>query len=142
MLQPSRKPDDNDDMSTFNFDMSQAPMIVVEYPDSFLIEDYYTLFARYRDLCAQHERIAWVIDFRRFNPVTAPPEFRKQAAACFAESREVLIRSTVCEARVVDNLAARSVLIAFDWLTGTKWPTKNVGHREAAERWCRDQLLR
>lgn len=129
-------------MATFTFDLSQTPLIVAEYPDDVGVGDYYALFARYRELCAQHHRIAWVVDFRRFNPLKATPEMRKMAAECFAESRDALMRSTVCEARVVDNLTARSVLIAFDWLTGTKWPTKNFSTREAAERWCREQLLR
>lgn len=129
-------------MSVFSFDTSQMPLVVVEYPDNVAVGDYYALFARYRELCALHQRIAWVVDFRRFNPLTATPEMRKKAAECFAASRDVLQRSTVCEARVVDNLTARGVLIGFDWLTGTKWPTKNFGTREAAERWCREQLTR
>jgi hypothetical protein len=127
-------------MAAFTFDLSQTPLIVVEYPDDVRAHDYDVLFAQYRVLCDAHQRIAWIVDFRRVNPLSATPELRKKAADCFAESRDVLQRSTVCEARVVDNLAARAVLIAFDWLTGTKWPTKNFGTRAAAERWCREQL--
>jgi hypothetical protein len=137
-----RKPADNRGLAGFTFDLSQVPLIIVDYPDTVGMGDYYALFARYRELCAQHQRVAWLVDFRRFNPLGGTPELRKQAAECFAESRDAIMRSTVCEARVVDNLAARSVLIAFDWLTGTKWPTKNFSTREAAERWCREQLLR
>jgi hypothetical protein len=127
-------------MSDFHIDLSQAPLIVVEYPD--VVDETYfrALFGRYRELCGQYNRIAWLIDFRHYNPIGAPPAVRKKAADCFAESRDVLLRSTVCEARVVNNIATRAVAIAFDTLTGTKWPTKNFGTREAAERWCREQL--
>lgn len=127
-------------MSDFRFDLSQVPLIVVEYPDT-IDETYYrALFSRYRELCGMYDRIAWLIDFRRYNPIGATTAMKKKAAECFAESRDVLLRSTVCEARVVDNIAARAVAIAFDTLTGTKWPTKNFGTRDAAERWAREQL--
>ncbi len=54
---------------------------------------------------------------------------RKAAAACFATHKDVLLRSTVGEARIVESTAARGVLIGFDWLTGTKWRTRNFAKR-------------
>jgi hypothetical protein len=129
-------------MSAFKFDLSQAPLIVVEYPEDVEVTYYRTLFSRYRELCAIHPRIAWIVDTHLTNPLRATPEMRRMAAACFAESRDVLMRSTVCEARIVPNIATRSVVIAFDALTGTKWPTKNFGTRDAAERWCREQMAK
>lgn len=129
-------------MSRFTFDVSALPLIVVGYPDNVTVDDYYGLFEEYRALCAVHPRIAWLIDFRRFNPLSGTVELRKAAAACFAASKDVLLKSTVCEARLVESTAARGVLIGFDWLTGTKWPTRNFGKRDSAERWCNEQLLR
>jgi hypothetical protein len=129
-------------MSGFRFDLSQVPLVVVEYPDT-IDETYYrVLFARYRELCAIHPRIAWLIDTQRTNPIVVTPRLRRVTAECFAESREALMRSTVCEARVVPNIAVRAVVVAFDTVTGTKWPTKNFSTRDAAERWCREQLAR
>jgi len=129
-------------MRHFEIDDTAAPLIVVSYPDHVTVEDYHGLFERYRALCGVHARIAWLVDFRRFNPLSGTAELRKAAAACFAASKDVLLKSTVCEARIVENTAARGVLIGFDWLTGTKWPTRNFGKRDSAERWCHEQLLR
>ncbi|HEY1098550.1 MAG TPA: hypothetical protein VGF99_06465 [Myxococcota bacterium] len=129
-------------MAEFQLDLSGLPVVVVGYPDRVSVDEYRALFTRYRDLCREHSRIAWLIDFRRYNPVLVTPDVRRAAADCFAEFKEDLLRSTVCEARVVDSVAARGVLIGFDWLTGTKWPTKNFGRRESAERWCADMLAR
>ena len=129
-------------MAEFAIDVSRLPLVVIDYPDEFTIDDYRAVFLRYRALSLAHPRIAWLVDFRGFNPLLASPELRKAAAVCFAESKDVLMKVSVCEARVVDSVAARGVLIGFDWLTGTKWPTKNFGRFEAAERWCLEELAR
>ena len=129
-------------MYPFAIDDTAAPLIVVSYPDHVSVNDYYGLFERYRVLCGQHARITWLIDLRRFNPLSGTPEMRRTAATCFAAAKEVLLKSTVCEARIVEGTAARRMLIGFDWLTGTKWPTRNFGRRDSAQRWCSEQLLR
>ena len=103
---------------------------------------YRNLFDRYCELAAVHSRIAWIIDFRPFDPLASSPENRRAAADCFVEARDALQKNTVCEARVVDNSAARSALIGFDWLTGITWPTRNFAHRHSAERWCLEELAR
>ncbi|MCA9640430.1 MAG: hypothetical protein KC492_07020, partial [Myxococcales bacterium] len=109
----------------FAVDSRNAPLVVVSFPASLSVEHYRRLFEHYAELAEKHSRIAWLIEFRAFDPVTAPAAVRRASAEIFAEYRDQLMRSTVCEARVVENTLSRGVLTAFDWLTGSKWPTRN-----------------
>jgi hypothetical protein len=123
-----------------DIDSSRLPVVLVTFPEAFSHDEYVALFERYAELCRQHDRIAWVIDFQRFDPVRAPQDLRRAAADVFATYKSQLIRSTVCEARVVQNTASRGILTAFDWLTGKKWPTQNFATRAAAECWAAERL--
>jgi hypothetical protein len=121
-------------------DETRAPLILVTYPDQPTPDDMRELFAQYADLSRRHEKVAYLIDFRAFNPISAPASHRKVAADLFAEYRAVLQASTVCEARVVESGFARGVLTAFDWLTGAKWPCANFGTMQRAEAWIESHL--
>jgi hypothetical protein len=121
-------------------DDSGLPVVVVTFPPEVTADEYVQLFERYKALCAKYEHIAWLIDFQQFDPVTAPQAVRRAASEVFARYRDVLLQSTVCEARVVQNTASRGILTAFDWLTGKKWPLGNFATREAADRWIAERL--
>jgi hypothetical protein len=123
-------------------DASRVPLIVVTYPDACTLEDYEQLFERYAALAKQHKRLAWLIDFSRHNPVTAPAALRQGAARIFEQHRATLTRVSVCESRIVQNPLARGVLIAFDWLTPNKWPCGNFASRAEAEAFCQKHLAR
>lgn len=130
------------DLSGFRIDESGAPVIRVTFPDVVTLPAYERLFDEYMRLCDLYPRVAWLIDMRTFNPVTAPAPIRKAAADVFARSRDRLVQSTVCEARVVESAGVRGVLMAFDWLTGSKWPVRNVATVKDAEVWVAEQLRR
>ena len=130
------------DLTTFRIDESDAPVIRVIFPDVVTLPAYERLFDEYMRLCDLHWRVGWLIDMRTFNPVMAPAPIRKAAADVFARSRDKLLQSTVCEARVVGSAGVRGVLMAFDWLTGSKWPVKNVATVKDAELWIGEQLRR
>lgn len=126
----------------FVVDARDCPLIVVTYPDSVDLEAYETLFKEYARLAAAHDRLAWLIDFRAFNPITAPARVRYASAEVFARYRERLLPSTLCEARIVESMLARGVLTAFDWITGGKWPTENFKCQEDAMRWIKSWQIR
>jgi len=126
----------------FEIDASKLPVVVVTFPPTVSAEAYQELFAQYGELSRKHPRMAWLIDFQSFNPVSAPAPVRRAAADCFSHYRAQLIPVSICEARVVQSLGARGVLTAFDWLTGAKWPTRNFESRLEAERWIDLQIVR
>ena len=124
----------------FVVDSRAAPLVVVTYPEQASAGDYEALFAHYAELCRSHRQIAWLIEFRAFDPVTASAAVRQRSADVFARYRDRLRRSTVCEARVVDSAASRGVLTAFDWLTGAKWPTRQFSSYGEAAVWINGLL--
>ncbi|APR87730.1 hypothetical protein A7982_13079 [Minicystis rosea] len=127
-------------MHDFRIDESSWPLVVVTYPEATTGSQYRALFERYVELSKRGDKIGYLIDMRKFNPITAPAALRKIAADTFAEHRDVLVRATICEARVVESPVTRGVLTAFDWLTGQKWPCHNFTSMDEAERWVRARL--
>ncbi|MEC7521537.1 MAG: hypothetical protein VYE22_16780 [Myxococcota bacterium] len=121
-------------------DSSQRPIVLVRYPPSFDATSYRKLFEHYAELAAEGRPIAWLVDFTAFNPVTASASLRKEAAVVFEEYLDVLEPVSICEARVVASGVARGILTAFDWLTGSKWPTVNVSSFEEAHAFIDDHL--
>lgn len=127
-------------MDDLRVDESQWPLVVVTFPPSITIEGYRALFQQYVAMSRRGDKIGYLIDMRKFNPLTAPAAHRKAAADTFAENRDVLVKATVCEARVVGNSLTSGVLTAFDWLTGQKWPCANFTSMTEAERWVSARL--
>jgi hypothetical protein len=123
-------------------DDSRAPVIVVTYPDAPTIDDFRAAFEKYRAISERHPRVAYLVDFRRFDPVTAPAATRKEAAKVFERYRPILARVTVCEARVVENVLSRGIVTAFDWITPQKWPCANFARATEAEAWIAKQLAK
>ncbi|MGE0326952.1 MAG: hypothetical protein AB7K71_29785 [Polyangiaceae bacterium] len=126
----------------FVLDARRCPLVVVTFPGSVEIEAYEALFEQYARLAAAHTNLAWLIDFRHFNPITAPARVRYASAEVFARYRERLLPSTLCEARVVESMLGRGVLTAFDWITGAKWPTDNFKRHDDAMRWIKSWQIR
>jgi hypothetical protein len=118
----------------------KLPIIHVEFPAFFEGEEYAQLFERYVQLSEQHPRVAYLIDMRRFDPLRAPADKRRLAAAIFKANVHRLRAVTVCEARVVGNELTRGIITAFDWLTGTKWPCATFTAVDEAERWIDRRL--
>jgi hypothetical protein len=127
-------------MSAIQIDDERVPLIVVTYPDFITPDDYRNAFIRFRELSTRHPRLAYLIDFRNFDPVRSPAPLRRVAGEIFAEFRNSLARTTVCEARVVLSPLSRGILTAFDWITPYKWPCANFPTFEEAHRWIERQL--
>ena len=127
-------------MDDFRFDESRWPLVVVTFPHSVGVDSCRAFFEQLLAMARRGEKIGYLMDLRKFNPLTAQPALRKLAADTFVDRRPELARVTVCEARVTDGTISRGVLTAFDWMTGQKWPCENFGSMHEAERWVRAQL--
>jgi hypothetical protein len=114
-------------MARIEVDASAIPLVVVVYPSRVNRAELEEAMAHYVALSRRHARIGYLIDFRKFDPVFADADVRREAARIFARHVDDIAPSTVCEVRVVESTLSRSVLTAFDWLTPRRWPTKNVG---------------
>ncbi len=125
---------------SFHIDESAAPLILVTFPDVATVEEIPALFEAYRRIAAQHPRVAWVVDLRRFNPILAPAKARRAFADNFEQSRAIIESSAVCEARVIESAIMRGVVTALDWLIGHKYPRRTFATLIAAKDWARTML--
>lgn len=122
-------------------DESELPILKVRYPRIGGIEELEEVFATYRRVARENERVAYLLDMRQWSPLGQGAELRKRAAALYAENVDALARSAVCEARVVSNPIVRGVLTAFDWIKGDAcWPCRTFTDMDAARRWVEEQL--
>lgn len=129
-------------MAEIAVDESRLPIVVVTFPESMTAEQVGTLFARYDVLSRRHPRLAYIIDLSRFNPALGPSDVRRAIDERFKEHREVLMRATLCEARVVPGAVVRMALAAFDAIAPQKWPCAHFATRREAEDWVAKQLAR
>lgn len=129
-------------MAEIPVDESRLPIVVVTFPDLVTGEQIRTLFARYDLLSRRHPRIAYIIDFTRFNPALGPGDVRRAIDERFREHREVLMRATLCEARIVPSMLIRTALAAFDAIAPQKWPCAHFATRREAEAWVAQHLAR
>jgi hypothetical protein len=116
------------------------PIVRVDYPPEFTLESYRALFAHFAALAARGDRVAWLIDLTRFDPLGATATQRRLAAQVFEEHRAPLVAGSVCEARVIEGAITRGVLTAFDWLTLHKWPCTNVATEAEARAWIATKM--
>jgi len=121
-------------------DDARWPLIDVHFVGDVSKDDYRSAFARYAELAKRGEKVVWLIDMRRFDPLGVDASTRKAAADVFAEHREALMSVSVAEARIIESFVTRNVLTAFDWLTGAnKWPCEQFATQTGAETWLRDR---
>ncbi len=126
----------------FEVDTREWPIVAVRYPKEPTPDGYLALFKHYAELAQRGDSIAWLVDMRDFNPVTAPASLRKGASLVFDEYRDVLTAATLCEARVMTSALARGVVTAFDWLTGNKWPCVNFANLDEARAWVEERCAK
>jgi len=129
-------------MHEFEIDESRAPIVRVTYPEVFTTEALRRLFDRYVLLSHRHARIAYLIDFTRYNPALGPTDVRKTASDLLLEHRDTLARVTLCEARLVPSALLRAAMVAFDSVTSHKWPCANFATSVEAEKWIAKHLSR
>jgi hypothetical protein len=123
-------------------DDSRIPLVRVTFPDNVPLEELHSLFARYELLSRRHPRVAYLIDFTRYNPVLAPNDVRKTLSDLFVRHRETLLPVTVCEARIVPSMVVRAALTAFDSITTQKWPCASFATEREAVAWIDERLAR
>jgi hypothetical protein len=127
-------------MAAVLVDASAHPLVRVVFPSAVTNEEYAAVFDRYVEIAKRPGRIAYEIDMRQLNPLFTPASVRRNAAEVFARHREVLLRTTLCEARLLSNPLVQGVLTAFDWLTGNKWPCANFTSQVEMDAWLKRQL--
>ncbi len=121
-------------------DDARWPLIDVHFEGSVAKDDYRSAFARYAELAQRGEKLVWLIDMRRFDPLTVDAATRKAAADVFELHRDALMSVSIAEARIIESFVTRNVLTAFDWLTGAnKWPCQQFATKAGAETWLRDR---
>jgi hypothetical protein len=121
-------------------DDSRAPLVTVTYPQGMDVADVRFLFERYATLSRKHPRIGYLIDLRAANPLLFPADIRRTMNALFDEHRELLLRVTVCEARVAPNVVVRGAIDLFDWAAPKKWPCASFATMPEAEAWVSARL--
>jgi hypothetical protein len=121
-------------------DDARWPLVDVHFIGTVSTEDYRSAFARYAELAKRGDKIVWLIDMRRFDPLSVDASTRRAAADVFAEHRDALMSVSIAEARIIESFVTRNVLTAFDWLTGgNKWPCEQFATHHGAETWLRDR---
>lgn len=99
-------------------------------------QEYEEIFQQYARLAEPGQALLWLIDMRRFDPLTADAATRKMAAGVFHRYHARLRPVSVAEARVTEDRMTRFILTAFDWLTiADKWPCQQFASLAEAERW-------
>jgi hypothetical protein len=127
-------------MAEILLDTDHLPLVLVRFPATTSPEQVHGLFERYAQLSRRHARLAYLIDFRELNPIFAPADIRKAAADAFERHRDVLMPTTVAEARIVPNAIMRAGLSAFDAVSSRKWPCANFGEAREALAWLEARL--
>lgn len=121
-------------------DDARWPLVDVEFVGNVSKDDYRSAFARYAELAERGDKVVWLIDMRRFDPLSVDASTRRAAADVFELHRDALISVSVAEARIIESFVTRNVLTAFDWLTGgNKWPCEQFATQAGAETWLRDR---
>lgn len=130
---------DNDDYLP-RFDDSEAPLCRVIFPRHATVEAIDMMFQTYVAWAHKHKGIAYFIDMRAFNPLTAPPEIRRVFTEYFARHRKEIEGSTLVEARVVSSVLTQGILTAVDWVTKSTFPKRIFTDVHAAEKWLHKRI--
>ncbi|MEM9188225.1 MAG: hypothetical protein AAGF12_03575 [Myxococcota bacterium] len=125
-------------------DSVEWPVVRVWVPHDASLEAFQALLDYYEELCGPvgEPTVIWITDFSEFDPFFGSPTVRRAAADLFRQHRPTLEKSTLCEARIAKNPVTRGIMLAFDWLTGAKWPTGNFATEDEARTWIMSQTGR
>lgn len=123
-------------------DDTQAPIVVITYPRVGSIEIIPAAMERFREVCIKHKRVAFLVDMRAFNPITAPPKTRAKFSELYNANRSVWNAHLICEARVVPSRIVQGIIIAVDWLTTPAYPTKTFVAMTDAYAFVREHLAK
>ncbi len=127
-------------MSSISVDTRRLPLVAVAFEGAITEAECHQLFASLNEVCAPGVRVANVVDFRELDALAVTAAVRQALARAFFDGIDQRRASTICEARVVTNVLTRGILVAFDWVTGAKWPCASFTTREQAVAWVNDQV--
>lgn len=124
----------------FMYDLSDAPLVRLTYPETvqeWMVPDAFELFVT---VAQEFGKVAWVIDFRGFNPLTARPKIRRAFSDHFTKNRSILESATVAEAMVSESDVFRGVVTAINWLNQRKMNTRLFSNLNDAESWAKSRM--
>jgi hypothetical protein len=127
-------------MSSISVDTCRLPLVDVAFRGAISEADCHQLFAALNEVCAPGVRVANVVDLRELDAFAVTGAIRQALARAFFDGVDQRRASTICEARIVTNALTRGILVAFDWVTGSKWPCASFTTREGAMAWVREQV--
>lgn len=132
---------DDRPLDEWSFDESELPILLVRYPREGGIGALEAAFEVYREVSRRSERVAYLLDMRRYDPIGQSAQTRRRAGELYERHAEELAKTAVCEARVVSNPVVKGVLVAFDWIKGDSlWPCRNFTDMDEARAWIAEQL--
>ena len=127
-------------MSSISVDSSRLPLVDIAFAGAITPVDCRQLFDALNEVCAPGVRLATIVDFRELDAFAVTAPIRQALARAFFDGIDQRRASTVCEARIVTNALTRGMLVAFDWVTGAKWPCASFPTREQAVAWVSEQM--
>ncbi|MEM6532470.1 MAG: hypothetical protein AAF654_07590 [Myxococcota bacterium] len=130
-----------DSRNGIQFDVSEAPLVVVKYPRDASVEGLKTAFELYCEWSERYGRVGYVFDFRDFNPLTVSPLVRRTFADLYDLNRHVLEPATVSEALVHSSKLVSGLSTAINWLTSRPHPQRQFTNYYEAMRWVHSTLV-
>jgi hypothetical protein len=118
-------------------DVTEWPIVVVEWPQEPSREDVDEHFQEIRALALQANTLAIVVDMTASG--TPPAKLRQHAARRLKETYAVVGSRVVAVAHVITSPVVRGILTAVYWLSPPPFPTVVVGTRAAAVDWVRER---
>ena len=128
--------------TTVTVDTSRLPLIDITVSGTVTDADCRRLFATLNGICEPGARVANVVDLRQLNAFAVTAPIRQAAARAFFDGIDRRRAATICEARIVTNALARGCIVAFDWVTGSKWPCAVFPTREMAVAWVGQKVAK
>jgi hypothetical protein len=129
-------------MSTFTVETTGLPVVDIAFHGTLTEADCVGFFATLNEVCTPGQRVATLVDYRGLDPFAMTATVRQSFARAFFDGIDGRRAATLCEARVVDNALTRGFIVAFDWVTGSKWPCASFPTREEAVAWVNEQVAK
>jgi hypothetical protein len=133
-------------MARIPVDVSRWPLFVARFPREGVDEvDVLNFYGRWEEEMAKRGRHAALIDMRQMSPLVVSPKLRRFAADQVVKRATLWNDYLVAEARVVDNIVARGVVTAFDWLVASSQLVRahrNMVSEADAEAWLLGELAK
>lgn len=122
----------------FSCDESLAPVVVVQWPASWVDDDHLRDGLRQMVTCQQRQRIAWVIDVRGAGRPDS--EQRSAIATAMRDGHRDHPDHVAAVAVVSTSSLTRGVFLALAYLAPQRWPLEIFPERAPAIEWARAQL--